>query len=136
MGGIGVWFKSWIGILSGICILCSMFLGAIVWHYTTFATDEEVTNVKEYSEQIITQLSQKTLEGFESVNKTNMQMQKSIKRFDLKDSHKQLMEQKYRILKLLEIDPDKQELKIDLDECRSRIDMIETELKDLRLSNI
>ncbi len=133
MGGTGVWLKSGIGIVVGLVAICTAIVGAITWQYTTFATDEEVAVVEEHGEQNVAQLSQKTLEGFEAVNKTNMQMQKSIRRFDLKDSHKKLMQEKYDLLKKIDNEPNNQELKIDLDICRSRIKMIEEELISLRI---
>ena len=83
---------------------------------------------------LISQLSQETIRGFEEVNKTNKHMQRSIRRFDLQDSYNQFMEQKYRILQLLETNPNNNELKRDLDECRSRLSIIENELKELTIS--
>lgn len=133
MSGTGVWLKTSISIVVGLVAIGTAIVGVITWQYSTFATDEEVEDVEIHAEQNVAQLSQKTIEGFESVNKTNMQMQRSIRRFDLKDSHKQLLEHKYNLLKKLEHDFDNYELKIDLDLCRSRIAVIETELKALRI---
>jgi len=127
------WWNSWIGALVGLGTICTMILGALTWQYDTFATDEEVDIIEEHAQHSVAQLSQKTLEGFDAVNKTNMQMQKSIRRFDLKDSHEKFIDQKYRILKLLESDPNNHDLKKDLDECKSKIKMMETELRELRI---
>ncbi len=132
MSGTGGWLKRSIGIVVGLVAIGTAIVGAITWQYTTFATDEEVAVVEEHAEQNVAQLSQKTLEGFEAVNKTKMQ--KSIRRFDLKDSHKRLLADKYELLEKLKIEPNNTELKIDLDVCRSRIKMIEDELIELRIS--
>jgi len=127
------WWQSWISILVGLGTICTCILGFLSWQYNTFATTEKVNIVKEHAQQIVAQLSQKTLEGFKSVNKTNIQMQKSIRRFDLKDTRKKSMQEKYNLLKKIENEPNNQELKIDLDVCRSRIKLIEEELKALRI---
>jgi hypothetical protein len=127
------WWQSWIGLVVGLIAICSAILGALTWQYDTFATEEDVEHVDKKACNNVAQLSEKTLKGFEEVNKTNMQMQRSIRRFDLKDSHKQLLEQKYDLLQKLENNPDNQELKIDLDMCKSRIKMIEEELRELRM---
>lgn len=127
------WWNSWIGVLTGFGVLCGIIAGALTWQFDTFATDEDVENVDKKACKNVAQLSEKTLKSFEEVNKTNIQMQRSIRRFDLKDSYDQLMEQKYRILKLLESEPNNAELQKDLEACRSRIKMIEEELRELRL---
>lgn len=134
MGGTGVWLKSWVGIVIGLVAIGTAIAGFLTWQYSTFATGEEVEDVEIHAEQNVEQLSEKTLKGFEAVNKTNIQMQRSIRRFDLKDSHKQLLEHKYDLLNKLKRDPDNKELNIDLDLCRSRIAVIEAELKALRIS--
>jgi len=139
--GKKTWWNSWIGTLVGLGTICTMILAILNWQYDTFATDEEVKIVEQKAEYMIAQLSEKTIKGFEavnkgfeSVNKTTMQIQASIRNFSLKDSYSQEINQKYRIIKLLEDDPDNQELKIDLEKCLSRISIIENELKEIKIA--
>jgi len=133
MGGTGVWLKSSIGIVVGLVAIGTAIVGVITWQYTTFATGEEVDIVEEHGAQNVAQLSEKTLKGFEAVTETLQQLQKTDRRFDLKDSYKRLLAEKWDLLEKLKIEPNNTELKIGVDVCRSRIKMIEEELKALRI---
>jgi len=128
------WWNSWVGLIVALLAICTGIAGALTWQYDTFATEEEVINVKMHAEHNVAQLSEKTLKGFEAVTETLQQLQKTDRRFDLKDSYKRLLAEKWDLLEKLKIEPNNTELKIGLDVCRSRIKMIEEELKALRIS--
>ena len=125
------WWSSWIGMIVGFLTICSAILGALTWQYSTFATEEEILAVKETTKQTIEQLSEKTIKGFKEINKTNQQLQLSIMRFDLQDRYNQLVDHKYKIIRLLESNPNNVELKKDLEKCKNELHIVEVELNKI-----
>lgn len=119
------WFQSWVGILVSFLTLCGLIAGAITWQYTTFATNEDVN-------ETVAQLSQETLKGFESVVQTNQQMQRSIHKFELNDAYENTLDQKYKTMKLLQDNPDSDELKKDLEKYIQKLERINKQLEEIK----
>ena len=122
-----IW-NSWISISVGILTCCALIAGGITWQFNTFATEEDILNIDQKISLTVSQLTQETIRSFESVNNTNIQIQKTIRKFEIENQLDRLIEQKYQILKLLKDDPDNEDLKIDLEKCKNQINNLNNRL--------
>ncbi len=125
-----IWNR-WLSLLIGMLTIIALIAGGFSWQFNTFATDEDIFNIDQKISLKVSQLSQETLKSFKAVNDTNYQMQKSIEKFELNDRYERLIEQKYRIMTLIENDPDNQELKMDLEKCKDKLLEISTKINNL-----
>ena len=127
-----VWWKSWLGALTGVGSLCTIIVGSITWQYSTFTPYQVVAMADEKVETMVVELSNETIKSFKSINETNQQMQMSIKRNDLRYTYDRLMDEKYRIRKLLKSNPEDEDLQKDLEKNKSRIEEVENQLQGLK----
>lgn len=126
------WWSGWIKILTGIGALCALILGGFSWQYSTFATHEKVAMADQAVKVIVVELAKETIQSFKSINATNQQMQQSIERNDLRYTYDRLMDEKYRILKLLKEHPNDEELQKDLEKSKSRIENVEKQIQSIK----
>ena len=123
--------SNYISISIGILTMSALIAGGLTWQFKTFATEEDMFNIDQKISLKVSQLSQETLKSFKAVNDTNYQIQKSIEKFELNDRYERFIEQKYRIMRLIENDPDNQELKMDLEKCKNKLLEISTKINNL-----
>ena len=124
-------YNSWISLSIGILTIFALIAGGFTWQFKTFATEKDILSIDQKISLTISQLACETLKSFKAVNDTNYQMQQSIERFELNDRYERLIEQKYRIMSLIENDPDNQELKMDLEKCKYKLLEISTKINNL-----
>jgi hypothetical protein len=124
-----IW-NNWITISVGILTCCALIGSGITWQFNTFATEEDILNIDQKMSLTISQLAQETIKSFEFINNTNIQIQKSIRKFEIENQIDRLIEQKYQILKLLNNDPDNEDLKIELEKCKNQINNLNNKLNN------
>jgi len=122
-----IW-NNWISISVGVLTCFALISGGITWQFNTFATEEDISYMDQKISLTISQLAHETIRSFESVNNTNIQIQKTIRKFEIKNQIDRLIEHKYQILKLLKDDPNNEDLKIDLEKCKNQINNLNNRL--------